>query len=374
MVLITATNASALRTNFDFGRLTGADAAVVEQRGTSLIIDVGGLRYAFNGSGLLYGGNGEATAGTFTGLNILSDGNLIFQADGFSVSATSVYQASHASANVLTALVLAGDDELRGGDRDDNFSDLAGHNVLRGGAGADTIVAGDGNDHIYGQSPNGGADGGDSISAGGGADYINGNAGNDTINGGAGSDRIQGGADADNISGDTGNDTVNGNLGADSINGGDGNDSLRGGQGNDTIDGGAGNDTVLGDTGLDELRGGAGNDLFLFSAGVSPINVRPDRIVDFQSGEDHLSVGFLPEALLEGNADPFAGATGSFISAGQSLAQLLIDQRAGGHEVAMIRVISQTYFFWDSDGNGSIDSVIDVSNTGSHSLSDFIIL
>jgi Ca2+-binding RTX toxin-like protein len=356
MVLVTAAAGSQLSTGFNFDRLTDLDSVIAQKSSSSLVILVDGLRYAFSGSNVRYNSFDEPIGGTITGITISSGSSVVFQVSGLSIPAATFYQATFAPNNPLASLVLNGNDELRGGDLNDGISDRLGHNILMGGAGSDVIEAGDGNDHIYGQSPSGGPDGGDLIFAGGGSDYVNGNAGADTIWGGDGSDRIQGGADDDQVRGEAGNDTINGNRGNDSVDGGDGNDSLRGGQGDDTIDGGAGNDIFSGDIGQDRLSGGSGADIFVFTAGSNAID-RPDRIADFEKGVDRLSIGFRPEALLANTT-----VQSSFAAAGTT-AQQMIDARTGVGEVAFLSTANGTFMFWASAGQ-TIDSAVQLIVSG----------
>ncbi len=253
--------------------------------------------------------------------------------------------------SVIENVVSGGsDDDIYGNSAANHIDAGGGHDYVWGDAGADTVLGGDGNDHLYGQSPYGGSDGADSLSGGNGADYLQGNAGNDTLDGGAGSDRINGGANDDIIQGGSDNDTINGNLGADTIGGGDGNDSLRGGQGDDMISGGAGHDVLSGDLGGDILTGGDGRDRFLFS-GTGSLTSRPDRITDFQSGTDWISLGFVPMALLTGSAQGDA-------TTAAGTAQQLFNGRDGNGEVAVLTVGGDTYVFYASGGGSSVDSAI----------------
>ncbi|MBC6438319.1 MAG: hypothetical protein GDA52_09345 [Rhodobacteraceae bacterium] len=65
-------------------------------------------------------------------------------------------------------------------------------------------------------------------------------AGNDVLNGGAGADTLNGGKGNDTLEGGEGNDALNGHLHADDLRGGGGDDVLNGGAGDDTLDGGIG--------------------------------------------------------------------------------------------------------------------------------------
>ncbi len=100
----------------------------------------------------------------------------------------------------------------------------------------------------------------DVIVAGGGDNTIYGEGGNDTICGGPGDDTIYGGRGVDTIDGQGGDDTIYAERGSDHLSGGDGDDTLHGERGSDHIFGDAGNDLVLGESGNDHLDGGGGSD------------------------------------------------------------------------------------------------------------------
>lgn len=373
MVTVTASGGSALRMDFDFDRLTDSDADIVTLKSNSLVIRVDDLRYSFAGANVRYNRYDEPVSGTITGLEIARNGSLVFQASGFSVSAPAFYLATYAP-NDPFALIFAGNDSFTGSVLDDSIYDLHGHNILVGDGGRDLLRAGDGNDHLYGGTANGGPDDADTLYGGAGSDYLQGNAGADELHGEAGSDRINGGADNDQLHGEDGNDTLNGNRGNDDVRGDAGNDFLRGGQGNDTLTGGEGDDVLIGDRGIDRLFGGAGDDIFVFGQETSLIGTI-DSAEDFQPGQDHISIGFLPSAILTGASDPYASATGSYVASAQAVAQRLFDEHAGDREVAIITVIQQRIMLWDADGNGSVDSAVELrtlAGTPDYGLGDFI--
>ena len=376
VVLVTASGDNPLITKFDFDRLTDLDSDIVTQSSRSLVIEVDNLRYAFTGSNVRYNNADEPTAGTITAIDISRNANLVFHVDGLNVSAPEFYRATFYPQDPLS-LIFAGNDEFRGGAQNDYLYDQRGHNVLIGGAGKDYLAGGDGNDHLYGGTPSGGPDDGDTLNGGGGSDYLQGNAGNDTINGGEGSDRINGGADDDQLLGQSGNDTINGNRGNDSILGQGDNDVLRGGQGNDTLNGEAGSDILMGDRGIDQLRGGVDNDadIFVFGPDTSPIGATAadlDTIYDFGAGADLFSLGFKPTALLIEVSD--AVAIQVFGDA-RALAEAAFAAHAGDGEVALVtRSPYEVYLFWDSSGDGTIDSAVYLFgyNTHEFTLNDFI--
>jgi Ca2+-binding RTX toxin-like protein len=140
---------------------------------------------------------------------------------------------------------------------DTNYLKFTGgeHVVLGGTEGNDTLIAGIGDDTIWGD---------------GGNDRIEGGAGNDILNGGDGDDIITDQGGDDNIKGGEGNDVINGGNGFDLILAGGGSDfvvagedpkEVFGNQGNDFILGSSTSDTVFGDQGDDWIDGGGQADL-----------------------------------------------------------------------------------------------------------------
>jgi NleD-like pathogen effector protein (putative zinc metallopeptidase)/hemolysin type calcium-binding protein len=116
----------------------------------------------------------------------------------------------------------------------------AGNDRVEGGAGDDEIYGGDGNDFIDGQGGN------DRVVGGDGGDVLYGGSGSDRIDGGAGDDYLEGGSDNDVLRGNGGRDLLSGGRGDDDLHGGAGSDDLFGGRGTDNIEGGddlAANDT-----------------------------------------------------------------------------------------------------------------------------------
>ncbi|SFA54014.1 serralysin [Paracoccus halophilus] len=133
-----------------------------------------------------------------------------------------------------------------------NAYGLRGNISIAEGTLIEDLLAGRGDDLIYGNWAN------NQIQGGNGNDMIRGLAGNDELYGNSGSDTLIGGAGNDIVRGGGGNDTIYDDNGADVLLGGDGNDIIRGSGGNDTIYGNSGSDTLL---------GGAGNDVYFVDAG-----------------------------------------------------------------------------------------------------------
>ena len=116
-------------------------------------------------------------------------------------------------------------------------------NILKGGSGNDTIIAGAAASTLIGGSGN---------------DLLNGSIESDSITGGKGHDEVYAFDGNDTVVAGEGDDTIYGGIGADILNGGKGNDVIYGDEGNDTLTGGAGSDT---------LYGGEGKDFFVYTAG-----------------------------------------------------------------------------------------------------------
>jgi Ca2+-binding RTX toxin-like protein len=110
-----------------------------------------------------------------------------------------------------TGMGSTGDDTIRGGGGDDLIYDDYGVNSLGGGIGDDIIEVGD---NSSGSILRGGA-GADTLISGKGWDVLNGGDDDDFIFGGGGNDRLRGGNGADYLNGGSGNDMLSGGTGAD---------------------------------------------------------------------------------------------------------------------------------------------------------------
>lgn len=173
----------------------------------------------------------------------------------------------------LTITVGSGANDGASGEGDDVQGDI------------ETVIGGQGNDHITGDSSDellDGYYGNDTLVGGTGtsADTLNGGSGTgtDTADYSARSDNLKITLDGVNndgnetfgegdnvvdvqiVIGGSGNDTIIGDGGANTLMGSGGTDSLRGGDNADSIDGGSGNDTIYGDDGNDTLKAGGGTD------------------------------------------------------------------------------------------------------------------
>ncbi|MEJ6398295.1 Hint domain-containing protein, partial [Yoonia sp. 208BN28-4] len=171
-----------------------------------------------------------------------------------------------------------GDDVLDGGVDDDVLDGDEGNDTLIGGQGNDDIRGGSGDDEVFGGDGDDtirGEDGDDTIFGEAGNDFINSGTGNDTVFGGEGDDSIIGSIGDDELFGGDGNDILEGQGGEDTIFGGEGDDDIRGAEDDDVLSGDEGDDIVRGRGGDDDVSGGDGNDL-----------VRGDEGDDTVSGDD----------------------------------------------------------------------------------------
>ncbi len=120
--------------------------------------------------------------------------------------------------------------------------------AIIGGNARDTLVGGEGEDHLFGR---------------GGRDLLLGGAGNDVLQGDNGRDTLIGEGGMDRLDGGRGDDLLIGGAMADELKGGDGDDILDEGAGHGMIEGGRGDDLITGGTGADAfmVAPDSGNDV-----------------------------------------------------------------------------------------------------------------
>lgn len=175
---------------------------------------------------------------------------------------------------------------IEGGDGRDILTNTGGRGLMNGGAGDDTLR---------------GASAPETLAGGDQDDVIIGGGGVDTMYGDQGDDYILGTTTPEYLHGGTGDDTLVGHAGADELNGNDGDDRLLGGIGNDTLIGGRGADVMVGDDGADTF---VFNDIS--ESGVTDATM--DRIYGFDAARDQLDFRELMSgALGYMRTDPFDG-------------------------------------------------------------------
>jgi Ca2+-binding RTX toxin-like protein len=170
----------------------------------------------------------------------------------------------------------------------------------------DVIVAGPGDNTIYGMGGNDvfcSGDGNDTLYGGRGNDTLFGEGGNDTLYGERGSDDLDGGAGEDRLFGATGNDELDGGPGDhDQLVGGPGDDSLAGGEGDfDVLTGGPGNDSIDGGAGAHDIASYAG------TGGAVSIDLEAGAVSGAES--EHLSG--IEDAIGGSGDDTLTGSTAS---------------------------------------------------------------
>ena len=329
------------------------------------------------GHDTLNGGTGADTMTGGTGNDIYhvdDAGDVVVEATGGGRDTVKTTLASHALADGVERLQFVGTGAfsgtgnglanlLKGGAGNDTLDGGGGDDTLVGGTGADTMTGGGGNDtysvddagDVVVEATGEGRDTvqttlashtlaadverlefvgtGAFIGTGNGiANLLKGGAGNDTLDGGAGDDTLIGGAGADQMTGGAGNDTYHvdnagdvvvefvgggtdvvnavvstyslganveqlkfvgiggftgtGNELANTMVGGAGDDTLDGGADKDALNGGAGNDVLIGGQGADKLTGGTGADVFVFRDATDSTRAARDTIADFLVGTD----------------------------------------------------------------------------------------
>jgi Ca2+-binding RTX toxin-like protein len=284
-------------------------------------------------------------------------------------------------ANVLRG--GAGNDTLYGYADNDTLYGGDGGDLLNGGAGADLMIGGNGNDTYMVDSI------ADRIvdAAGGGTDMVNttvsyslagqnlesiraqGTAainltGNELDNSVVGNDAANvmiGGGGNDSMLGYAGNDYMDGGDGNESLLGGDGNDTLLGGNGNDVLNGGNGNDIFNGGAGRDLMTGGAGADRFVFTAmsDLGRTRETSDVVYDFGQG-DLLDLGGLDANVTTKANDAFTFiGTAAFT---KHAGELRATSYAGRWDIT-----------GDVDGDGVADFILTAGKTTAFLKSDFVL-
>jgi Ca2+-binding RTX toxin-like protein len=256
--------------------------------------------YGGDGNDALRGGGGDDVLNGGAGADTFTTAAIADGADTYNGGAGSdTVDYSNRTGDVVVDLNAMADDGealelddvaadvevVKGGAGDDTLTGTAGAQTLSGGAGDDILDGGDGNDVLNGEA------GDDTFNEGtlpNGADVFNGGLGVDTVNYGSRTatvtvtidttandgesleaDKVV--TDVENVTTGTGNDSITGSATDNVLSGGDGDDTLNGGDGNDTLVGGDDNDTMNGGNGNDSFSEGAasnGNDVMNGGPGV----------------------------------------------------------------------------------------------------------
>ena len=290
---------------------------------------------------------------------------------------------------------------IYGSNADDTIWGYGGNDNLYGNAGSDVVYGGTGDDHIYAGTQGllahwGGTNGADYAYGESGSDVLDftmtldvnvlygdsntasASDGIDYVYGGGDVDFIYGGGNRDILYGRDGNDVIYGDLPSESAY--DGNDVLVGGAGSDSLYGGGGDDILAGGTGGDWLTGGSGHNTFVYNAvGESGLTwSSADTITDFYAVADSID---MPTAgsyanYFEGNiTDTWNTTQSSHFAYAASYASDIIGNPYTNTQYVFLTNGHDGYLFADMDGNGRIDTGIElegVASTGNFHYWDII--
>lgn len=208
---------------------------------------------------------------------------------------------------ILTPLVVRNNPATVGPDT--NYLRYTGgdHVVLGGTETADILIAGIGDDTLFGD---------------GGNDRLEGGFGNDIVNGGAGDDIIVDSGGDDNIKGEDGNDVVHAGPGLDLVMGGRGQDFIfLGTDMGSEVFAGEGNDFIYGNKNAERILGNEGNDWIETGTFDGAPGDNFDEIFARDAIDGHdvfLGDGGFDEFIGEGGDDIMVGSPGRGKMAGMS--------------------------------------------------------
>jgi Ca2+-binding RTX toxin-like protein len=307
---------------------------------TALIVDKNGVQLGSNGTQLTIdpkllagmGDNRYLVVGAYSGKLVKGTGkpDALYGTNFGDI----IYGYAPPSGSADTNIAADGTNSLWGFGGNDRFFGGGGIDVIDGGDGIDTVDYNEPNPSrgiiVNLSNTNGPLPGGLTIATGHTGPYSvveNDGFGKkdvlfniENIVGTKHNDLITGDAKNNLLLGGDGNDTLNGGAGNDTLRGGNGNDSLHGGTGVDVLFGDAGNDTLFGDAGSDFLDGGDGNDYLFGDA--------DDDVLDGGAGNDSLNGGDGNDSLSGGAGDDLlAGGAGiDFLNGGSGNDTLYGDQ------------------------------------------------
>ncbi len=214
-----------------------------------------------------------------------------------------------------------GDDSVYGCESNDEIWLGSGNDSGHGDLGGAPMTFGTDDDHIYGE---GGADtigdwnGNNVVYGGAGPDIISLRGGNDVAYGDDAGDPAAGDwiwmGDGQNVAtGGLGDDEIYGGIHRDEFDGGEGQDDLYGGAGDDLLVGGADVDYLVGGAGTDELRGGSGDDILVGEEDPDALfgEAGNDDLYGGMDAADFLAGGDDSDMLCDGNGeDEYLGGIG----------------------------------------------------------------
>jgi Ca2+-binding RTX toxin-like protein len=301
--------------------------------------------------------NGSVVADSGATLELTNGATMSLGTDGDDqMNGKSVWDVIRSGAGNDTVNGLGGNDELYGEDGNDRLVGGDGNDKMIGGAGDDTYVVSDKGD-VVAEREDGGNDsveasvnttlsdnvenltltGSDDLDGSGNAlaNAITGNDGDNRLYGLDGNDTIKSGAGIDRLHGGNGNDIL--------VAGG-GSDAIHGDAGDDRINAGAGIDRIYGGLGRDVLTGGAGADFFIFAKGDSAADKgAADIIRDMNAAEgDRIDLH-----AIDANQGQKGDQAFHFIGSA--------DFSGAAGELRFEKSHGDTFVFGDTDGDGNAD-------------------
>jgi len=311
--------------------ITGNESANLLDGGNGTDTLVGGAgndTYVVNVSGDVI--TEAAGAGTDTAQSTAASYTLGTNVENLVLLAGATTGNGNAAANVLTG--NDSDNTLDGKGGADRLEGGAGADTLIGGAGADTLIGGTGHDRYVVNATTDIVD--ESTGSAGDVDTVESTV---TYNLTANGTTVKG--DIENLT-LTGTSAINGTGNAlhNVITGNAAANLLNGGAGNDTLIGGAGNDTLVGGSGNDQIDVSAGNDTVRYTSALDGTDVITGFDGNASGGQDALNLDALFDSLG--------------IAAASRAARLFVDTHTTSVDVR-----------FDTDGNGSFESVIATLNT-----------
>jgi Ca2+-binding RTX toxin-like protein len=179
--------------------------------------------------------------------------------------------------------------------------------------------------------------------------YIEGNDGNNSLSGLGGDDVIYGGEGNNTLVGGDGDDNLY-------VGEGDGNNTMLGGAGNDYLEGADGNDSLDGGEGNDELFGGEGVNVFNAGGGNDTIEAFDNNAITAGAGNDVIYVSLFGEG---DNGNPLAPNLVDGGGAGDDLLVLYVDNELESYTMgAALESLTYTGEGMDVTGNAQSNVIM----------------
>ena len=305
-----------------------------------VFISDGAPNYALNDSGSAISVNAQNAIDHCLGVDDTTNEVGSIEGAGFTIEAVGIN---------ITNMTYLDQVEGPGGDADNIttaeqltaiIGELAGGQIIQNAASNDTIMAGDGNDILFGDVPFtdtlADAEGLTTPDGAGWLVFQQLQAANPAV---WTEQHIMDYITANHETLATESGRENGN---DLIDGGSGNDIIYGQEGNDTLIGGLGDDILNGGSGNDTLTGGSGADTFVFKSGMGEDHITDGNIEDAVDISDIVSTDGIDNYLFQTSDD------------GQGHVQVIL--RNGTEEKGSITFDNMDY----GSGAGQVDSMDDL--------------